>query len=34
MFPVAWLNDNRIIGSMSAIVVSAYAIAGGLSGRT
>jgi hypothetical protein len=32
MFPIAWLNDNRIIGSLFAvlIVVNAYAIAGGL----
>lgn len=32
MFPIAWLNDNRIIGSMFSvlIVVNAYAIAGGL----
>lgn len=31
MFPVAWLNDNRIIGSMFAVllVVNAYAIAYG-----
>lgn len=31
MFPVAWLNDNRIIGAMFAvlIVVNAYAIAYG-----
>ena len=32
MFPIAWLNDNRIIGSLFAvlIVVNAYAIAFGL----
>ena len=32
MFPIAWLNDNRIIGSLFVvlIVVNAYAIAGGL----
>ena len=32
MFPIAWLNDNRIIGAVFAvlIVVNAYAIAGGL----
>lgn len=32
MFPIAWLNDNRYIGSMLSVVlvVNAYAIAGGL----